>query len=79
LYSENGRRWGDRKERDTDHWDPKTFSRSQFLEVEDATAQVGTSPHFGTKHGINTTKRLQTSEATYTVSNFLSSLQYPAE
>jgi len=28
--------------RDTDHWDPKTFCRSQFLEVEDATAQVGT-------------------------------------
>jgi hypothetical protein len=27
---------------DTDQWDPKTFSRSQFLEVEDATAQVGT-------------------------------------
>ena len=28
--------------RDTEHWDPKTFSRSQFLEVENATAQVGT-------------------------------------
>jgi len=30
--------------RDTDHWDPKTFSRSEFLEIEDATAQVGTYP-----------------------------------